>query len=157
MQDQRSATESLPTAVERPATIGEVAFEPHVPAEIDDRLVLLGGVLLAAGWSADVDLEDVPALLPAESPGQVDDHEETRCGAPGDPSPDDAPAVEPVVTVVGIQQRLAWLGYYEGVATGLLDPGTRDAIARLQTAASLRPTGLPDGPTRDALVARFGW
>jgi hypothetical protein len=157
MQDPRKPTESLAIVVDRPATIGEVAFEGDVPREIDDRLVLLGGVLLAAGWSAEVDLEDAPALLPAESPGHADGDGEASCGGPDAPSLDEAPTVEPVVTVVGIQQRLAWLGYYDSVPTGVLDAATRDAIHRLQIASNIKPTGLPDGPTRDALVARFGW
>lgn len=156
MQDRPDPSKTeMPVA--RPATIGEVVFEDDLPDELDDRLVLLGGVLLATGWDAEVELADLPVPSPALEVDDPDDPGGSACGAPVERADDEVDLFEPVVTVTGIQQRLVRLGFHDGPPTGVLDAETRAALWRLQAAASLPATGLPDGPTRDALVARFGW
>ncbi|MBV9496722.1 MAG: peptidoglycan-binding protein [Acidobacteria bacterium] len=53
---------------------------------------------------------------------------------------------------LGLQQRLANLGYYLGEIDGELGPATVAAIALFQTEQKLESTGIADQATRDKLV-----
>ncbi|WP_377705329.1 peptidoglycan-binding protein [Pseudoduganella sp. UC29_71] len=59
----------------------------------------------------------------------------------------------PITTVQGWQTRLANLGYYTGDHSGVLNPGTKLAIAQFQRDRALPPSGEMDGPTAASLAA----
>ncbi|MHB1011540.1 MAG: peptidoglycan-binding domain-containing protein [Desulfobacteria bacterium] len=63
--------------------------------------------------------------------------------------------MDPVTETIGIQKRLANLGY-SCEETGELDDQTRAAIAEFQTQSDLEATGEPDGAFRDRLVQEHG-
>jgi len=150
----RSESPSVP--VEHPASLAEVAFEDEVPDEVSDHAALLGGLLLAQNWDPEVDLPPVPTAPPPAPEIADADSDDHACGAPDD-EPHQLPVVDPIVTVRGIQQRLAALGWLRDPVTGVLDEATVAAVKQLQETAGLAMTGLPDGPTRAALIARYGW
>lgn len=65
--------------------------------------------------------------------------------------------LQPVESLVGVQQRLRNLGLYDGANTGELDERTRSAIEVYQTARSgLNATGTPDAATRQRLREEHG-
>lgn len=51
------------------------------------------------------------------------------------------------MTIEAAQSDLQALGFYRGPVNGTLDPPTREAIRRFQTASHLAVTGQLDGPT----------
>jgi hypothetical protein len=59
----------------------------------------------------------------------------------------------PVEEVIGVQQRLANLGYDPGAIDGMLNDTTSAALARFQRDQELRPSGEPDAATRSRLLA----
>jgi hypothetical protein len=68
----------------------------------------------------------------------------------------DIGGLDPLVTVTGLQARLAQLGFYLGGIDGKAGPLTHAAVSAFQLHAGLPPTGEPDARTRDALKEAFG-
>jgi hypothetical protein len=64
--------------------------------------------------------------------------------------------LDPVSEIVGVQQRLRNLGIYHAALSGLVDNATAAAIKTFQAIWQLEPSGQPDQPTRDLLVAANG-
>jgi hypothetical protein len=62
--------------------------------------------------------------------------------------------IDPSSEDIGIQQRLANLGFYHGELDGLIGPLTHQAIADFQTRTGLPPTGRLDDATRQMLLRR---
>jgi hypothetical protein len=60
--------------------------------------------------------------------------------------------LRPVAHPLGIQQRLANLGYYTGALDGIAGPGLAAAITLFQTEQQLEVTGEADQATQDKLV-----
>jgi hypothetical protein len=63
-------------------------------------------------------------------------------------------ALDPSTEDVGVQQRLANLGFYHGEIDGLVGPLTREAIATFQARTGLDATGELDGVTLSKLMHR---
>lgn len=61
-------------------------------------------------------------------------------------------ALRPAAHPLGIQQRLANLGYYTGALDGIAGPGLAAAITLFQTEQQLEVTGEADQATQDKLV-----
>ncbi|HKO55201.1 MAG TPA: peptidoglycan-binding domain-containing protein [Thermoanaerobaculia bacterium] len=61
-------------------------------------------------------------------------------------------ALCPVAHTLGVQQRLANLGYYTGALDGIAGPGLAAAITLFQTEQQMEVTGEADQTTRDKLV-----
>lgn len=61
-------------------------------------------------------------------------------------------ALRPAADPLGIQQRLANLGYYTGALDGIAGPGLAAAITLFQTEQQLEATGEADQATQDKLV-----
>jgi type VI secretion system secreted protein VgrG len=64
--------------------------------------------------------------------------------------------VTPPTDVKGAQVRLQNLGYRSGDATGILDDGTKKALASFQSDAGLPPTGMLDDATAAKLAETHG-
>ncbi|HEV7920263.1 MAG TPA: peptidoglycan-binding protein [Thermoanaerobaculia bacterium] len=75
---------------------------------------------------------------------------------PGLPNPWTQPvqlsALCPVGHTLGVQQRLANLGYYTGALDGVAGPGLAAALTLFQTEQQLEVSGEADQATRDKLV-----
>ena len=63
-------------------------------------------------------------------------------------------ALDPGSEDIGIQQRLANLGFYHGDLDGKIGPQSREAIAAYQARTGLDVTGEPDEDTLDLLLHR---
>jgi len=63
-------------------------------------------------------------------------------------------ALDPDSEDIGIQQRLANLGFYHGALDGLIGPVTREALATFQARAGIAVSGEPDDATLDLLFHR---
>lgn len=65
--------------------------------------------------------------------------------------------LEPIESMIGVQQRLRNLGFYEGPNTNELDDRTQRALKSYQTARNgLEATGKPDASTREQLKKEHG-
>jgi len=58
--------------------------------------------------------------------------------------------------VLGVQQRLARLGFYHGALDGTDSTLLGRAVAAFQTAQGLNATGKIDAGTRDAIKQHYG-
>lgn len=59
--------------------------------------------------------------------------------------------LDPIDSLLGVQQRLQNLGYYRGVLDGAVNDAIRAALAAFQKTAGLDPSGACDDATRAAL------
>lgn len=146
-----------PVIIEDPATFAEIAIGDGELDDVDDELALLGAVLLVSGWDPDVELLPVEEGVPERAPDPPPEDGVPVCGADDEDDSDKRPVFSAIVTIRGVQERLAWLGWYHERCTGRIDPATQKALRAFQEAAKLPRNGLPDGATRDALAARIGW
>ncbi len=64
--------------------------------------------------------------------------------------------VRPIEELIGVQARLASLGFYRGALDGELSDETEGALQDFQVAYGLDPTGEIDDATREKLRAAFG-
>lgn len=63
-------------------------------------------------------------------------------------------ALDPATEDIGVQQRLANLGFYHGNLDGIVGPQTREAIADFQARTGLEVSGELDDATRQKLFHR---
>jgi len=64
--------------------------------------------------------------------------------------------MEPISEVIGVQKRLANLGFPPGPIDGIMGPRTRSAIAQFQKSQGAEPTGQLDEATRQKLAKAHG-
>lgn len=64
--------------------------------------------------------------------------------------------LEPIDSLIGVQQRLRNLGFYDGANTDHVDERTRSAIRKYQHVRKLAATGAPDADTRKRLQHEHG-
>ena len=151
------------TASGLPASMFEGMFDDADPPSARLReWGMLAVALLQAGRGDLLELpviDDVPfePLPPDDDVEGSPDDDQPCCGAEGEPGKPETPTFDVIGSVRGVQERLIWLGFYGGPATGLLDEATRKAIKAFQEQAGLPSSGYPDQATRAALVRYTIW
>lgn len=157
MRDRQS---DLPATAGVPASMFEGMFSDAMPELA--RLREWGALaveLLRAGRAdllTNPEIDDVPFDLPPPAEDEPADHG-PRCLAEHETTDAETPLFDLIESVRGLQQRLIWLGFHRGSATGLLDDDTHKAVRAFQEEARLPDSGLPDQATRTALVRRTLW
>jgi hypothetical protein len=128
-----------------------VPAKVRLVVEYDDMPVSNADYVLVMGGSTQRGTTDPQGLLTAFIPPNVSQgtldinglHFELQLGA-----------LDPHSEDLGIQLRLANLGFYRGALDGLIGPQTRAAIADFQARTNLPSTGQLDDATRKMLLHR---
>lgn len=151
----------LPAVKGVPASMFEGTFGREEPSAA--RLQEWGSLAVALLQAGRGDLLELPVIddipfapLPPDADASAADDGQPCCGA-GEPGEPETPTFDVIGSVQGIQERLVWLGFFNGPVTSTLDAPTRSAIKAFQEAASLPISGYPDQATRDALLRRTIW
>jgi hypothetical protein len=127
-----------------PAKLRVVVEYEDTPISNEDYVLVVNGVIRRGKTDSD-GLVEVP-IPPNASEGLLEVgglRFELRLGAL-DPGSED----------LGVQQRLANLGFYHGKLDGLIGPVTNQAVAAFQARIGLEATGELDDRTRDLLLHR---